>query len=349
MADTITQLPKIHEPPLQIGPYIVRATLKGQPDRLVARADDGNGREIVAKGPQNNAVGEALLYHELHMLLALNSPVPHENIVHPAEARLLPDNRGKAVYLALVWGGGETLDKLYLRRELRENLHEHPKGNYLVVSIVQLARALAFAHQRGIVHGDVKPENTLCNGTVKVIDFENADYSGHLRANPLVLQGLEWQATPRYASREQADGIPPTTASDVYSLGAAAWVVIKGERTAAPYDHVFWPEGSPRKRVPRLNFKSPRYTEADFVPLKDFGALLYRALDRDPERRPTVMQVYEAGKEFGEELPDPLRDSSIDATIRSSDPGLVSPYIAIAGGRYARSPGPPLEGLVKSA
>lgn len=99
----------------------------------------------------------------------------------------------------------------------------------------QLARALGFAHDAGIVHRDIKPSNIILidrGRTAKLLDFGIARVGtpDPLRAelNALRTQIGQVLGTPRYMSPEQALGLPIDRRSDLFSLGAVLFEMMAG-------------------------------------------------------------------------------------------------------------------------
>ncbi|HEU0127486.1 MAG TPA: serine/threonine-protein kinase, partial [Pseudonocardiaceae bacterium] len=90
----------------------------------------------------------------------------------------------------------------------------------------QVASALAAAHAAQIVHRDVKPGNILISddGTAKITDFGVSRAAGDVT----VTQTGMMAGTPAYLAPEVARGQVPTTASDVFSLGATLYAAVEG-------------------------------------------------------------------------------------------------------------------------
>jgi eukaryotic-like serine/threonine-protein kinase len=96
---------------------------------------------------------------------------------------------------------------------------------------IEIARALAHAHDRGIVHRDVKPSNVLLSlsGRVKLVDFGIArDDRGP--SAPETLEAGSTYGTPAYMSPEQILGEPIDLRTDLFSLGIVLYQLVAGKR-----------------------------------------------------------------------------------------------------------------------
>jgi serine/threonine-protein kinase len=113
---------------------------------------------------------------------------------------------------------------------------EGPLPPTVVARMIQeVAWALAYAHQQGVVHRDVKPDNILLErgtGRALVMDFGIA----HVARDTPITPPDQRFGTPRYASPELAGGEPADGRSDLYSLGVTAYFALTG-RTPFEGDH----------------------------------------------------------------------------------------------------------------
>lgn len=139
--------------------------------------------------------------------------VEHPNIctVHDASSG---DGRP---FISMAYYDGETL---------KQRLRRAPMPLYQAVSVaLQLSRALAAAHARGIMHGDVKPGNVMlvAIGPVKLLDFGIARLPDATFAGPSVTPG-----TLAYMAPEQARGDRVGPGGDLFSLGIVLYEMAAG-------------------------------------------------------------------------------------------------------------------------
>jgi serine/threonine-protein kinase len=142
-------------------------------------------------------------------------------INHPGVVRIYDFGHDQVAYLIMEYVEGEPLS-----RTLNRVGRLTPARTMSLVA--QTAEALQAAHEKGVVHRDVKPGNLLVrpNGTLVLTDFgiARSAAAAQLTATGAVL------GTASYIAPEQASGIPASAASDVYSLGVVAYQCLSGHR-----------------------------------------------------------------------------------------------------------------------
>jgi predicted Ser/Thr protein kinase len=153
------------------------------------------------------------------------------------------------------------------------------------VEILQLmrtiARAVQHAHQRGVIHRDLKPGNILvsADGEPHVLDFGLAKTL--LDDQSMLSAAREVIGTPAMMSPEQAAGEPARhdTRSDVYTLGVMLFKFLTGEW---PHD-ISGTDDDIMRRIRTQDIRRPRDVITDLDP--DLEAILFKALARFPEDR----------------------------------------------------------------
>ena len=108
--------------------------------------------------------------------------------------------------------------------------------------IIQACAGVGYAHRAGLIHCDVKPHNMIVtpDQRLKVTDFGIARALASIR--PQEVNHVVW-GSPQYFSPEQAAGLSPTPASDVYGLGVVLYEMLTGRlpfiaNTAAELSHM---------------------------------------------------------------------------------------------------------------
>jgi serine/threonine-protein kinase len=131
--------------------------------------------------------------------------------------------------------------------------------------------AIAHAHQRLVVHGDLKPSNILVSaeGRPRVLDFGIAELMEPSGAPARTSPTAPWM-TPAYASPEQLSGRPPTTLSDVYALGVILYELLADGRP------------NPDLEPPSARVTAPRRRREL---AGDLDAIALKALAREPGQR----------------------------------------------------------------
>src|ERR1700686_4635349 len=173
-------------------------------------------------------------------------------------------------------------------RELRGMI---PDGSLSLAQSIELAAlvadGLAFAHERGIVHRDIKPGNimVLRDGRIKIMDFGIARLlEPTVKTQTGVLLG-----SPQYMSPEQISGQSLDGRADIFSLGVVLYEMLTGVK---PFDApdltqvLFW--------VVNMPAKPPSERRPGLPPVVDY--ILARALKKRPEER------YATAAEFANDL-----------------------------------------------
>ncbi|MDQ3888954.1 MAG: protein kinase [Actinomycetota bacterium] len=198
-------------------------------------------------------------------------------------------------YIVFEYVSGETL------KERVEREGRLPVAHALALAH-QIARGLAFAHENGVVHRDVKPHNVLVDedGTAKVTDFGVARWEEG--ADTLTEAGTVL-GTGDYLAPEQALGQEATERSDQYSLGVVLYELLAGEVPYAGESVVAVAAKHVHQPVPSILAARPGVSPR-------IDALIRRAMAKPPEDRfPSLDAMIaaleatlaeEAGRRWGE-------------------------------------------------
>ncbi len=190
---------------------------------------------------------------------------------------------------------------------LRARLQQGPLPITEVASVLRdVTRALAYAHARGVVHRDIKPDNVLLSGGAAVVtDFGIAKAISASRtegAGATLTQLGTSLGTPAYMAPEQVAGDPNLDARvDLYALGCMAFELLTGQQPFA--------NRTPQKMLAaHLSEAAPSATALRPDAPPALGALVTRLMAKDPADRPQTAS-------------DVLRE--LDAAVTTSAPNLA--------------------------
>jgi serine/threonine protein kinase len=238
-------------------------------------------------------------------------------------------------HIARLLDGGSTEDgRPYVVMERIEGLpidrycRQHQRGLRARLQLfAAVGKAVAYSHRNLIIHRDIKPANILVttNGEPKLLDFgiakllrpEEHDPGNAAHTSP----GLRL-LTPEYASPEQIEGRPLTTATDVYSLGILLYELLTGERpyrsepgaSRLPLEARSSPPEPPSGRSRRLQAEGrgaglPAIAAARLQ--GDLDTIVLAALRLEPERRyASVEQMVDDVERYLDDLPIKARPDS---------------------------------------
>ena len=273
--------------PVRIGSYTILGPIgTGGMSQIFRARDTRLGREVALKLLNDRSLQDAGALERFAREARAASALNHPNIVTLYDTGEI----GGRHYIVMEMVKGRTL---------RAIMESGPADLELVPELtIQIARALAAAHEAGIVHRDIKPENIMVrdDGYVKVVDFGIARLLPALGdvtfAESVATKTGLLVGTPRYMSPEQIGGEALTGASDIFSLG-----VVLYEWTTGQYPFV---AGSIIKMLNSIASEEP-LAPARVNPLVPayIDAVIVEMMQKDPAHRPSAAEVAERLSEPG--------------------------------------------------
>jgi eukaryotic-like serine/threonine-protein kinase len=245
---------------------VVRPLGSGGMGEVFLARDRVLGRNVALKVLRTQFAGDEEFAERFKREAMSAASLSHPNIVQVYDRG---ETREGASYIAMEYVPGGTLEEWISRDGPLEAAAAAAIG-------AQVAEALGAAHDRSMVHRDIKPQNVLltANGGAKVADFgiARAGSSATISRTGFVM------GTAGYMSPEQALGEPATPKSDLYSLGVVLYEALTGELPftadnpiAVSMKHVNEPLRPPMELNPRIP--------------GGMNALVTKLLAKDPEHR----------------------------------------------------------------
>ncbi len=202
--------------------------------------------------------------------------IRHDNIVNILDVARLPDGRP---YIIM-----ELLDGVSLKSALRQGPMAVAEVGRIAVAVLD---ALAAAHEHGVAHRDLKPDNIMVSpsGRITLVDFGIAKIAGSrpdaVRTETGVILG-----TPQYMSPEQAQGRTIDARTDVYAMGIVMYEMLTGVR---PF------EGNSLFEILRQQISEPPRppSQRAAVPA-DLEQIILLAMAKAPEQRFSTARAMQA-------------------------------------------------------
>src|SRR5947208_5937162 len=247
------------------GRYRIIALLgRGGMGEVYRATDLTLGQSVALKFLPEEAARNQRLLERFHGEVRIARLVSHPNVCRVydiGEVEGMP-------YISMEYIDGEDLASLLTR------IGRLP-ADKAIETARKLCGGLAAAHDRGVIHRDLKPQNIMMNkrGEVVIMDFGLAAIADQLNG-PEARNG-----TPAYMSPEQLRGEAVTAKSDIYGLGLVLYELFTGRR---PYDAVSVQQLIDMQQS--MHLTSVTSVAADVDPVVEKA--IRRCLDPDPGRRP---------------------------------------------------------------
>jgi serine/threonine protein kinase len=210
------------------GRYVIKGVLgRGGTGTVFEAADlyrvdlPESGQRVALKVLHGQIAGKPQLFSELQREFQLLQSLSHPNVVRAFDL----DRDGDIAFLTMEFLRGLSLTGVLAAR----NQVRFERAHALAI-IRDVGGAVAHAHSRTVVHGDLNPGNIFITneGDIRVLDFgaAHASFGG-----PTVYAETDRSpiATPRYASPQVLDGQRPDARDDVYSLACLTYVLLSGK------------------------------------------------------------------------------------------------------------------------
>jgi serine/threonine protein kinase len=224
------------------------------------------------------------------------------NLNHPNIASVHNAFRvGSSLLMVMEFVEGESLDKLIARGRL-------PLQQALDYTSQALS-ALSYAHSRGVVHRDVKPENMLVTpgGTLKVTDFGLAKTATDIR---LTVTGATLGSLYYISPEQVSGGADLDKRADIYSMGAVLYELVTGRR---PF------EGSQPFHLMQAHVEQPPRPPVEWIPSlpPSLNDAILQAMQKRPEAR------FDSAEQF---------QSAVDAAVLRHPASLANSVAGVGGG-----------------
>ncbi len=234
---------------------------------------------------------------------------------------------GDALYLSMPRVTGRSLGTM-IRSACAESRAEVMPASSLLEVLLKLCDAISYAHARGIIHQDIKPDNIMIGeyGEVMLVDWGAAS-----SATGPAEGRSHFVGTPAYIAPEQLRGVSPSVSSDVFAIGATLFhaLLLRKPLVEPDYDR-FW------QRKLGGEIDAPTAAELSSVPRPLIGVAL-KAMSLDVrERYGSVAELAQALRDF-QAGRNAWAAPSISETF--ADDGYLERWVGTEPDAFVREPG----------
>lgn len=245
---------------------------------LAERQDTGFAQQVALKVLNAAAVRSPTLLERFARERRLLARLEHPGIARLLDGGLFVDGQP---YLAMEYVEGERIDTWCERHALDLRAR--------IALFIKVCAAVEYAHRNLVIHRDLKPGNILvdANGEPKLLDFGIASLIDEPANGDAPTEAGQRALTLAYASPEQVEMQPLTTAADVYGLGMVLYQLVAGQR---PWQHISAPHQLSLAIVAGDITPPSRSRRQDGPPVcrracADIDAIVLKALRREASER----------------------------------------------------------------
>ena len=212
-----------------------------------------------------------------------------QELKHPNIVRFYGMEQSKRMIFMLE----EYIDGPSLRDILKDQ--KKLKVEYALIYLKAMCAALGYAHNREVVHCDVKPANVMVSqgGEIKLTDFGIARHAGSDTTSTLAGAG-----TPAYMAPEQVLAKEVTAATDIYALGVMLFEMLTGQRPFRGTESGSEQGGNTqneRIRYAHLKLDPPNPRRLNKTISEELAGVVLKALEKEPrDRYQTTAELFEA-------------------------------------------------------
>lgn len=292
--------------PLSVGDYILVEPIGRGGMGLVLKAQHRLMRRFVAiKLIAGSGRAKKSVRSRMQREIQLTAQLEHPNIVTAYDAGITPEG---APYLVMQYVDAESLSS----RVHRQGIFGIPDA---LAVILQCAEAMHYAHQKGVIHRDIKPGNILLDedGSVRILDLglarldseisgagNNDDYQD-LTSDGSIMGTVDYMSPEQSRNARSAD-----QRSDIYSLACTLFFLLTGQPPYRSDSAVSRLMQHQQSEIPSIRHMRPDCTDR-------LDAIFSRMMSKDPgDRHSTMQEVIEDLKQLDEQIESPDAMATMD-------------------------------------